>query len=178
MAWEQIEPREGEFDFSFLETLLKEARENKVRLTLLWFATWKNNAPHYAPSWVKLNNQRFPRVMKKDGTLLNSMSPLGSNTLQADKKAFVELMRYLKVNDPQHTVIMVQVENEVGTYGSKRDFSPMAQAVFEQPVPQALIEGLKLGQHGSWSQVFGQNADEFFHAWSYCSLLSGGGRCR
>lgn len=165
VAWEQIEPVEGQFDFSFLDVLLKEARENDVRLTLLWFATWKNNAPHYAPSWVKLNNQKFPRVMKQDGTLLNSMSPLGKNTLTADKKAFVELIKYLKINDTENTVIMVQVENEVGTYGSKRDFSPMAQKVFEQQVPQALLDGLNLTKQGNWPQVFGKDADEYFHAW-------------
>ncbi len=179
VAWEQVEPIEGQFDFSFLDTLIKEAQENEVRLTLLWFATWKNNAPHYAPSWVKLDNKRFPRVMKKDGTLLNSMSPLGKNTLAADKKAFVELMKHLKANDPTHTVIMVQVENEVGTYGSKRDFSPMAQQIFEQPVPQDLLDGLKISKSGDWAQVFDNDADEFFHAWyiaRFCQEITAAGK--
>jgi beta-galactosidase GanA len=89
VAWEQIEPVEGEFDFSYLDVLLQQAREKEVRIALLWFATWKNNAPHYAPSWVKLDNKRFPRVVKKDGSSLNSMSPLGDNTLAADKKAYI-----------------------------------------------------------------------------------------
>lgn len=179
IAWEQVEPKEGEYNFDFLDVLLKEARENDVRLTLLWFATWKNNAPHYAPSWVKLNNKRFPRVMKKDGSLLNSLSPNSQNTLEADKKAFVALMTYLKVNDPQHTVIMVQVENEVGTYGSKRDFSPQAQALFEQAVPSALLKGLQLKQTGNWQTVFGEQADEFFHAWSiarFCQEITRAGK--
>ncbi len=61
---------------------------------------------------------------------------------------------------------MVQVENEVGTYGSKRDFSPQAQALFEQAVPSALLKGLQLKQTGNWQTVFGEQADEFFHAWS------------
>jgi len=42
---EQIEARQGQFDFSFLDTLLAEAREHRVRLILLWFATWKNGSP-------------------------------------------------------------------------------------------------------------------------------------
>jgi len=178
VSWEQIEPAEGKFDFSYLDVLLKEAREHKVRLVLLWFATWKNNAPHYAPAWVKLDNKRFPRVVKKDGDTLNSMSPFGQNTLAADKKAFVELMAYLKKNDKQNTVIMVQVENEVGTYGSARDYSEIAESVFNAPVPNELIQKLKL-KPGNWSNVFGKDADEFFHAYyiaKYCNEITEAGK--
>src|SRR5690606_10317397 len=79
-------------------------------------------------------------------------------------KAFTELMKYLAKRDRDHTVIMVQVQNEVGTYGSSRDFSAMAQAVFNAPVPDDLIKKLNL-KPGTWPQVFGKDADEFFHAY-------------
>lgn len=164
VGWEQVEAKEGEFDFAFVDTLLEQAREKKVRLILLWFATWKNNGPNYAPEWVKLDNQRFPRVITADGRTLNSLSPHASATLEADRKAFVQLMRHLKAKDPQHTVIMVQPQNEPGTYGSVRDFSPLAQKDFDAAVPEALLK--KLGkQPGTWRDVFGADADEFFHAW-------------
>jgi beta-galactosidase GanA len=178
VAWEQIEPVEGTFDFSYLDVLLKEARQHKVKVVLLWFATWKNNAPHYAPAWVKLDNKRFPRVVKQDGDTLNSLSPLGTNTLQADKKAFVELMNYLNKKDKQHTVIMVQVQNEVGTYGSARDYSALAQSVFNAPVPDELIQKLNL-KAGNWPSVFGKDADEFFHAYyiaKYCNEITEAGK--
>ncbi len=178
VAWEQIEPVEGQFDFSYLDVLLKEARQHKVKVVLLWFATWKNNAPHYAPAWVKLDNKRFPRVVKKDGDTLNSLSPLGQNTLQADKKAFVELMNYLKKKDKHHTVIMVQVQNEVGTYGAARDYSKMAESVFSALVPDDLIQKLKL-KSGNWQSVFGHDADEFFHAYyiaKYCNEIAEAGK--
>ena len=170
VAWEQVEAKEGTFDFSFVDTLLAQAREHKVRLVLLWFATWKNNGPNYAPAWVKLDNKRFPRVVTADGRTLNSMSPLAQSTLDADRKAFVQLMRHLKRVDAQRTVIMVQPENEPGTYGGVRDFSPMAQKVFDGAVPQALLA--RLGkQPGTWKQVFGGDADEFFHAWHIARFI-------
>ena len=85
IAWQQIEPREGEFDLSFLDTLLVQARNQRVRLVLLWFGTWKNNGPAYAPEWVKLNNQRFPRVINAKGVRRDSLSPNFEATLAADR---------------------------------------------------------------------------------------------
>lgn len=171
IAWDQIEPVEGKFDFSFLDALVAQARQQKVRLVLLWFATWKNNSPSYAPAWVKLDNRRFPRVLKKDGSTLNSLSPLGSNTLEADRAAFVALMTHLRTIDgDRRTVIMVQVENESGTYGTDRDYSTAGTRLLQAPVPAAVLK--KTGKHaGSWSQVFGKDAAEFSYAWAIAHYI-------
>lgn len=170
IAWEQIEPTPDRFDFSFLDTVLTQAREHDVRLILLWFATWKNNGPNYAPEWVKLDNKRFPRVVTADGKVLNSLSPHSAVTLAADKKAFTALMRHLKAADPQHTVIMVQAENEAGTYGTARDHSPAADKLFQASVPDALLRKLNK-RPGNWTQVFAADAEEFFHAWSVAHYI-------
>jgi beta-galactosidase GanA len=171
IGWGQVEPVQGEFDFSFLDTLVAQAREHDVRLVLLWFATWKNNGPAYAPSWVKLDNQRYPRVVKKDGSMLGSLSPFGAATLDADRTAFVALMKHLRqIDGDRHTVIMVQVENESGTYGTDRDYSAAGDKLLQSPVPAAVLE--KAGKSaGSWSQVFGKDAAEYSYAWAIAHYI-------
>ena len=164
VAWEQIEPQEGKFDFSWVDALLAGARDNDVRLVLLWFGTWKNTNPNYAPEWVKTDNRRFPRMRRPDGGAHYVLSPHSRSTLEADKSAFVSLMGHLRTADPQNTVIMVQVENEIGSYGLTRDHSPAAERLFSAPVPAELTRRLKKGS-GSWQQVFGDFADQAFASW-------------
>ncbi len=170
VAWEQIEPVEGQFNFHYLDELVRQARKNDTKLVLLWFATWKNNAPKYAPAWVKLDNKRFPRVLDAEGKTLDSLSPIYRATLEADKKAFVALMQHIKKINKKDTIILVQVENEVGTYGSARDYSNAANKLFDQAVPEALVQDLGKSA-GRWQEVFQDDADEFFHAYHIATYV-------
>ena len=170
VAWEQIEPKEGQFDFSWLDTLLSEARGHDKRLVLLWFGAYKNTGPGYAPQWVQTDTARFPKLIDAQGKPNAVLSPHSAALLEADRKAFVAFMTHLKAADPKRTVIVVQVENETGTYRSVRDYSPAAQKLFDGPVPAALVKGLGK-QPGTWKAVFGKNADEYFHAWAFAHYV-------
>ena len=170
--WETLEPTEGAFSFAQVDMLLAQARAHHHRLVLLWFGTWKNGSPGYAPEWVKRNPKRFPLVQKADGTPLFSLSPFSEETLHADQHAFAALMQHLKESDGQHTVLMVQVENESGVWGATRDFSPVANRVFAQDVPPEVLNAMGKGTvHGKWSDLFGTNADEVFYAWAIAHYI-------
>lgn len=173
IAWQQVEPVEGRFDYSFVQTLLDQARAHDKRVVLLWFGAYKNTAPGYVPDWVKQDNRRFPRMKKPDGTDHYVLSPHARTTLEADKRAFLGLITYLRDHDRQNTTILVQVENETGSYTVPRDYGPVAQKLFDGPVPA------KLGRKGSWAQAYGAQADRAFNTWytaAYCNALAAAGK--
>ena len=173
--WECIEPEEGVFDFSLVDSLITQARRENMRLVLLWFGLWKNAASTYAPEWVRTDHKRFwyataagnkPLVFL-NGTYIRILSPLCAEAVAADAKAFAAVMRHLKEVDEQRTVITVQVENEMGIFGADRDYSPAADAAFTEPVPAALTEAYAAKMNG----IFGEGA---------CHILSvrKAGACR
>jgi len=160
--WEQLEPEQGRFNFANVDQIVEGARSHSLHVVLLWFGTWKNGNMHYAPTWVKSDTKRFPRVVRPDGQPIDVFSPLSRNTLEADKSAFVALMRHLKqIDSDLHTVLLVQVENESGNIGSVRDNSAEANRAFAAAVPADLLV-VAHKQPGTWNQVFGADADEIF----------------
>jgi len=177
--WEQIEAQPCRFDFGSVDQLIRGARERNLHVVLLWFGTWKNGNMHYVPEWMKADTKRFPRVIKADGEPIDVLTALSRTNLEADKAAFVQLMRHLKALDGnEHTVLLVQVENESGIVGSVRDFSPEANAAFAGAVPGDLL-GVVHKQPGTWSQVFGADADEMFqlyHQARYVNEIAAAGK--
>ena len=172
--WEQFEPRPGQYDTSAVDNILAQARAHHVHLVLLWFGTWKNGSQHYMPEWMKLDPLRYSHVMNKNGELIDSPSPFASASLEADKRAFGALMRHLKQADSERTVLMVQVENETGTYGSVRDYCPEANKLFEGPVPPEILKAMGktlATPDANWETVFGPEAEVYFHAWAIAKYV-------
>ena len=191
--WELIEPAEGKFDFSLFDKLIAKGREHHLKFVILWFGSWKNSMSCYAPLWVKADESRFPRAKDEKGVKQEILTPFNKNNVEADKKAFVALMQHIRTIDHlQHSVLMMQVENEIGMLPVARDYSDEANQAFLQPVPAGLINYLTKNKDklipeikskweangyktsGNWNEVFGKGlaTDEIFMAWYFASYTN------
>jgi len=192
ITWELTEPTEGKYDFSLVDSVLNGARKNHLKVVLLWFGTWKNGLSHYAPAWMKTDYRRFPRMHVKGGFPVESITPFCDDAMKADANAFAALMKHVKEVDAQQTVIMMQVENEVGLIGDSRDRGPEAEKAWQDQVPTGLLNYLSANKtkllpetqklwgangyrnQGTWTEVFGNSpqAEEAFMAWHYATYLN------
>lgn len=191
--WELVEPVEGKFDFTLYDQLFKEARNSNLRLVLLWFGAWKNSMSSHAPAWVKTNQQRFPRVKDDKGKSYEILTPFSNDNLQADMRAYQALLEHIKDFDgSDHTIIMIQTENEIGMLPTARDYSTLANEKFNASVPAELIQYLVKNKEklvpefkdrwaangfkesGTWEAVFGKGpaTDEIFMAWYYAQYTN------
>ena len=170
--WEDVEPEKGRFNFATVDAIVEGARENDLRLVLLWFATWKNGAMDYAPGWVKADPATYPRMIDPAGNPVRVLSPHSETNRNADRDAFTAFMRHLKQIDGVHrTVIMVQVQNEPGSLFTVRDYSDASNKLFAGPAPADFVR--KLGKSaGTWSEVFGAEAEEAFAAYHVATYVN------
>lgn len=194
VAWELIEPVEGRYDWSSVDALIRDARAHDLKLVILWFGAWKNSMSTYIPAWVKRDITRFPRAQQPNGQGVEILSAMAPATLQADAKAYAALMAHIKAtDDKRNTVLMMQVENEIGMLPVARDYGPLAEAAWRGPVAPELMAYLsahrdtlvpKMKQlweengaktSGTWAEVFGGGdaAEEIFTAWYYARFANG-----
>lgn len=186
--WELIEPAQGQFDFAVFDALIGEARKNNLKVVPLWFGSWKNSMSTYAPAWVRTDQKRFPLSKGRDGRSIEILSAFSDENVAADAAAFKALMRHIRETDAkQNTVLMVQVENEIGMIPDARDQSPLANESYAAPVPAELMAYLERNRgllvpelrsvlasngnrsRGSWEDVFGKGiaTEEIFTAWHF-----------
>lgn len=190
--WDLIEQEEGKFDFSLIDKTITEARKHDMKVVFLWFGAWKNSMSCYAPLWFKSDYKKYPRCYTESGKPLEIASPFSDNVFEADSKAFVKLMGHIKeVDEKENTVIMVQVENEIGMLESARDHSKTANKLFNSAIPEELTQYIKKNKSslhpwlkekwtnaggkttGTWEEVFGKDiyTDEIFMAWQYAAYV-------
>lgn len=191
--WELIEPVEGKFDFKLYDQLLLEARKYDLKLIYLWFGSWKNSMSSHAPTWVKLDQQRFPRIKDDEGKSHEILTPFSEENLKADLNAFQALMKHIKeIDGKEQTVIMIQPENEIGMLPTARDYHHLANQKFLENVPTEFIQYLKkkngtlvpefevvwakkgYKEFGNWEEIFGKgpHTDEIFMAWYYAKFTN------
>ncbi|WP_066517090.1 DUF5597 domain-containing protein [Curtobacterium ammoniigenes] len=120
---------------------------------------------------MKTNLSRFPRARTSRGDALEILTPFSDQNRDADARAFAALLRHLRTTDEQHTVIMVQVENEIGMIPEARDHCDQAEAAFRDTVPESILpEG---ATPSPWTEVFGDSpaTEERFMAWAFAQYV-------
>ncbi len=186
--WELIEPEQGKFSFTEVDNAINIARKHDLKVVFLWFGSWKNSMSCYAPQWIKSNRSKYPYIKTKDGRNHEIMSPFAQSNLNADLNAFVTFMKHINNVDKEYgTVLMVQIENEIGMIPEARDHSDDANRLYQSNVPSELIDYLKKNkkdlhpvllnkwqttnytEKGSWTTVFGDDiyTEELFMAWHF-----------
>ncbi len=190
--WDLIEPVEGTYDFALIDKVIHQARENQLKVVFLWFGAWKNSMSCYAPLWFKKNYEKYPRAHTRSGKPLEIASSFSENVFQADNRAFSQWMKHLaSIDKEERTVVMVQIENEIGMLEDARDYSKVANERFQAAVPDVLMEYLSKNKKtlhpqmlakwesrgfkkkGNWQEVFGADVytDELFMAFSYAQYV-------
>ncbi|MES2796162.1 MAG: DUF5597 domain-containing protein [Bacteroidota bacterium] len=197
--WELLEPQEGKFNFDLVDEAIMGAQKENLKIVLVWFGAWKSTSSTYVPEWVKTNPSRFQRYTLEGGKTLEMLSPFSDENRIADAKAYTALMQHLKDFDKNHTVIMTQIENEPGCFENYRDLSPAAQKVWQNPMPNDMVNYLKTNKgklfpalekawadngnktKGTWEEILGKSTDqgeykfyteELFMAYNYSKYIN------
>jgi hypothetical protein len=184
VSWELVEPEAGKFDFALVDSIIAGAKKENLKLVLIWFASWKNGGSIYMPSWIKSDYKKYPRVKDERGNSLEILSTFGNASCEADAEAFAALMKHIKeVDSANQTVVMMQVENEMGLLdnlakkpgNARRDFSDPANTAYNSQVPGELIDYLVKHKEtlfpelykvwgtngfkttGTWEEIFGKS---------------------
>lgn len=151
LYWRLIEPQEGQFDYSILESMLNSAVKHDLRIVLVWFGSYKNATMHYAPDWITDDRDTYRRARTAAGVEIPWVAcPTCDQLIEKDCRAVSNVFSYLRDNDPTHRVILFQVNNETGLLGgTARCHCPKCEAAYAKK---------------DYAALYAENAEEAFTA--------------
>jgi Beta-galactosidase len=150
IKWSMVEPEKGVYDFSYIDHAKSMAEKHHLKVVLNWFGHYASRdgtiygnltGELYAPTYVVNDEQTYPRAVDGDGVIHhNAASYDYEPIIDREIAAFRAFMQHVKQVDAQtHTVLMIQIENEIAAFGVDRknpkmwrDHSPAANKRFAE----------------------------------------------
>jgi hypothetical protein len=148
VKWSMIEPQEGVYDFSYVDHAKSMADKYHLKLVLNWFGHYASGdgtiygnltGELYVPMYIVDDEKTYPRAVDGNGVAHhNAASYDYEPIIDREIAAFRAFMQHIKQVDSQtHTILMIQVENEIAVFGVDRknprmwrDHSPAADKRF------------------------------------------------
>jgi hypothetical protein len=150
IKWSMIEPEKGAYDFSYVDHAKSMAEKHHLKLVLNWFGHYASadgtiygnlTGELYSPMYIVNDERTYPRAVDGDGVIHhNAASYDYEPIIEREIAAFRAFMQHIKQVDSQtHTVLMIQMENEISVFGVDRrnpkmwrDHSPAANKRFSE----------------------------------------------
>jgi hypothetical protein len=148
VKWSMIEPEKGVYDFSYIDHAKSMAEKYHLKLVLNWFGHYASGdgtiyanltGDVYVPMYIVKNEATYPRAVDGNGVIHHNAASYDYEPLiECEIAAFRAFMQHIKQVDSQtHTILMIQVENEIAVFGVDRknpkmwrDHSPAANERF------------------------------------------------
>jgi hypothetical protein len=148
VKWSMIEPEKGIYDFSYVDHAKIMAERHRLKLVLNWFGHYASGdgtiyanltGDLYAPMYVVEDEATYPRAVDGNGVVHHNAASYDYEPIvEREIAAFRAFMQHIKQVDSQtHTILMIQVENEIAVFGEDRrnpkmwrDHSPAANKRF------------------------------------------------
>lgn len=146
LPWSQLETSEGNYDYTWVNSFIDNARANGLKLEILWFGSdvFGAGASNFMPDYIKSDTTTYPIQQNSDGSLriggthpqdgqTPSYSFASTNLLNREVAALHALDVHLASYDTAHTTIGVQVNNETMTSmncNGDRSYDPATTAAY------------------------------------------------
>ncbi len=150
VKWSMVEPQKGVFDFTYIDHVKSLAEKHHLKLIMNWFGHYASGNGNiylnltgqvFAPMDIIEDAEQYPRAVDADGVPHHAaISYEYDAVIQREIAAFRAFMKHLRDVDSQtHTIIMIQVENEIAVFGWERqnrkywrDHSPVANKLYAE----------------------------------------------